>query len=274
MSNFKDYAIETTKIHQTMIYTYSYNKFLKFLFFVSAIVTVTCSEIRGVQLSEKDTLHSINGTNIDSKITFSKKEQARAWVTSNMTYDHPNKIAAGIYEKGIHYDSKNGFTPLLRKIQNKYYLAFKGSDSIFKNPSDWWHNYIQAVWGQKDSLFDQAINLTRQVMKYIQDNGGNPYTDLILTGHSLGGGEAMAASYATGAQFIVFNPEGLGKHYGNGIGQHVINAQSFVTTRDPIQEFNKSRKLKVYGEVIQINGPNEFSAHGDNNFIPYFFTSD
>jgi len=78
-------------------------------------------------------------------------------------------------------------------------LAFKGTDVT--SAEDWANNFTQGVGGRTD-FYDRAMDLATRVQ---MTTGG----DFEITGHSLGGGMASAASAVTGASATTFNAAGL-----------------------------------------------------------------
>ena len=123
-------------------------------------------------------------------------------VASSMVYDDNT---GGLLEKfRIDYDPQDGFGAALYKMGDTYMLAFRGTDQL----ADMAANAKQAA-GLKASQYEQAIKLARRVHKA---TGGN----VIIVGHSLGGGLASAGSYATGARAITFNAAGLHSRYRQG----------------------------------------------------------
>lgn len=78
-------------------------------------------------------------------------------------------------------------------------LAFAGTD--MKSPRDWLTNLWQGLGGIPEQ-YNQALELTQRVRAELGDN-------VILTGHSLGGGLASYAGMETGSRVVGFNAAGL-----------------------------------------------------------------
>lgn len=105
--------------------------------------------------------------------------------------------AAGI-DPGLLHDSKSGFdASLYRDAAGAVVIAYAGSDEL----KDWKHNLRQGI-GLQDAQYDQAISLARQARQVF----GN---DVILTGQSLGGGLAAAASMVSEVPAVTFNAAGV-----------------------------------------------------------------
>jgi len=105
----------------------------------------------------------------------------------------------------VEHEFKHGFSATLTKAPSgTYYLAFRGTE-----PS-WADIKADAAQGLEfsTSQYEQAVNLTERVKDKLPRGAR-----LILTGHSLGGGLATAAAYATGADAITFNASSVNAHY-------------------------------------------------------------
>lgn len=83
--------------------------------------------------------------------------------------------------------------------EGHFVLAYRGSN----DGKDWKHNIRQGT-GLQDVQYEQAINLALKAHQAFGDN-------LMLTGHSLGGGLASVGSLVTGNTAVTFNSAGL--HY-------------------------------------------------------------
>ena len=129
-------------------------------------------------------------------------------------------------EEGIEYDPQDGFAAALHKIGGHYYLVFRGTQG--GSLRNWWANLRQAL-GFRSSQYEQARKLARAVFDKL---GGN----VTLVGHSLGGGLASAASFATGLRAITFNAAGLHSRYRTGapgeIRAHYIRGDPLSVVQD------------------------------------------
>ena len=81
--------------------------------------------------------------------------------------------------------------------QGRNVLAFSGTDE----PKDWLTNLRQGL-GFEDAQYNQAMAVARQAKAAFGQ-------DLVITGHSLGGGLAVAAAYAADAPAVTFNASGV-----------------------------------------------------------------
>ena len=111
-------------------------------------------------------------------------------------------------------------------------LSFKGTDVT--SPVDWANNFTQGV-GQPTEFYNRAMDLAIEV---------NRATDgqFELTGHSLGGGMATAASAVTGASATTFNSAGL----------HDDTARSYLaqSNREPFDVDSRITAYRVDGDVL------------------------
>ncbi|MGE6779293.1 hypothetical protein ACQKFL_16795 [Vreelandella titanicae] len=112
-------------------------------------------------------------------------------------------------DNGIEYpydteDDSKGFSATLSQTEDgRWILAFRGSewtkdDWLIANPG-------QAFFG-KSHQYDAAVELAILVKEALGD-------DVLLAGHSQGGGQAQAAAYATGLDAITFNAAGIRGSY-------------------------------------------------------------
>lgn len=102
-----------------------------------------------------------------------------------------------------------------------YIVAFRGTAT----KPDWSQNFKQVI-GFRASQFDQAIQLAGDVMESLPEG-----TTLIVTGHSKGGAQAVAAAYATGTRAVAFNPSSLSEVYRRGAPGPM---RTHITRGDPV----------------------------------------
>ena len=104
---------------------------------------------------------------------------------------------AGIDPAMLH-DGKSGFgANFYRNGQGHVVLAFTGTDE----GRDWRHNLRQGL-GLRDVQYDQAIALAGEARRAFGQ-------DLVITGHSLGGGLAAAASMVHEVPAVTYNAAGV-----------------------------------------------------------------
>ena len=133
-----------------------------------------------------------------------------------------NDLKVGYGSQGVKNEfTETGLSAMLSRspVTGKYFLAFRGTESLL-NGKDVAADIMQGA-GLRTAQYEQAIRLAQLV----KDKLG-PDAKIVLTGHSLGGGMAAAASYATGLDAVVFNPASVNRIYANGnpgeIRSHVI----------------------------------------------------
>lgn len=111
--------------------------------------------------------------------------------------DEAQLASAGI-DARLLVDSKSGFdAALYRNNDGLVALAFNGTDQA----RDWKSNLRQGI-GLDDVQYDQAIALARQARTAYGD-------DLVISGHSLGGGLAAAAAMVAETPAVTFNAAGV-----------------------------------------------------------------
>lgn len=139
-------------------------------------------------------------------------------------------------------------------------LAFKGTQSVDPFKEDMANNFAQGM-GNDSPYYDQAV----QIGKKIQASGNADGLD--MTGHSLGGGLAAAASESSGSTATTFNAAGLNPStlpmYGaNPVGSTITNYRvdgDILTGLQegklgPISDATAAAMPKAVGEQIDIPG--------------------
>ena len=109
----------------------------------------------------------------------------------------------------------SGFNAQIYKntSSGEYVLSFEGTN--FWNPLDWKNNFEQAL-GLQSSQYMLA-NLIAAKAK-------EKYGNLVLTGHSLGGGLAQSAALSSGLNAVTFNAAGLNYMFGKfAEGDKILN---------------------------------------------------
>lgn len=144
-------------------------------------------------------------------------------------------------EESIPYDERyqlsddekaTGFSATLTKVDGQWILAFRGTEIL--DGGDWAADARQALSGSS-AQYDQAVHLAIKVATTLEE-------DVLYVGHSLGGGMAAAAAYATGGRAITFNAAGLHPSYRTGspgeirahyiVGEALTTLQKFSTLPD------------------------------------------
>ncbi|MEI2454403.1 XVIPCD domain-containing protein [Lysobacter firmicutimachus] len=109
--------------------------------------------------------------------------------------------------------------------QGRYVLAYSGTDE----GKDWLTNFRQGL-GFEDAQYNQAIALAREAKIAFGDQ-------VAITGHSLGGGLAGAASISTGIPAVTFNASGVHDKTLERIGIDADAAKQEVAHNGQIRRF-------------------------------------
>ena len=120
----------------------------------------------------------------------------------------------------------SGFRAVLFENDNKYVLAFSGTDDLV----DWGSNILQSL-GFPSPQYEE----TKAVSECVLRDFGPDYLGNV--GHSLGGGEASAAAYNTGKPAIVFNPAGLSDRYKTD--RDDVDIIAYISGMDLLNSVNK-----------------------------------
>ena len=103
----------------------------------------------------------------------------------------------GLRSSDLVNDGSGYFAAVYQKGES-YVLANRGTEEGAAGKKDWLNNFLQGT-GQEAPQYTQAI---RTAHKFSEATGG---MNISFTGHSLGGGLAMAQALVTGTQATVFN---------------------------------------------------------------------
>ena len=148
--------------------------------------------------------------------------------------------AAGIDPTLLH-DTKSGFdASFYRDASGAVVLAYAGSDEW----KDWPHNFRQGL-GFQDAQYDQAIALAQEAKRAFGDN-------VVLTGQSLGGGLAAAASMVNEIPAVTFNAAGV----------HDKTIERYGFDADVLKQEAEQGLIRTY------HVKNEFLTHLQEDSIP------
>ena len=150
------------------------------------------------------------------------------------------------------WENESGFKASLyyNEKENLYILAFAGTENL----KDWITDIRQGIGldDKKRGQYRKAIELADKVQEYAGQK------NLIITGHSLGGGLASIASVATGCNAYTFNAAGLHPKTlkdqelsPNSMGQ----IQAYYSTDDPLNMIQNNRS------ILLVSSGNAFLAY-------------
>jgi len=127
---------------------------------------------------------------------------------------------------------------LYRNQKGDYALSFAGTD--FGKIKDIRANLRQGL-GLESQQYTDSIKLAKAVREEVKGN-------LMITGHSKGGGQAIIAGSVTGAQTVTFNPagvhektfarEGLNKSAVNDFAMRTGQIQNFIAKGELLDKVN------------------------------------
>jgi type VI secretion system secreted protein VgrG len=137
------------------------------------------------------------------------------------------------------FQSKSGlYSALYRSdIDGSYTLVFRGTQ--INTAADWIHGNTQNL-GFDARQYSEAVNLARQTEAVYGSN-------LRITGHSLGGGLASAASLASGAPADAFDPAGLHSNTFDRYGLDRSAANGLINTYETDGEILTSAQHASHG---------------------------
>ena len=158
-------------------------------------------------------------------------------------------------------------------VTGKYILAIAGTDDV----NDWIENALQGL-GQGSLQYTSAMQLADGVHENL---GGN----MIITGHSLGGGLASAGSVATGIHAYTFNAAGLRREtvqeldgiFAGSLNNYDNNAAALVTAYyldwdilSYAQDHSGDLMQSAIGTRMPMDGPvdTEVAGYAAISFVP------
>lgn len=108
------------------------------------------------------------------------------------------ELAAASIKREMLSDVRSGFMArIYTDDRGSYVLAFRGTNE----GKDWTHNLRQGL-GLEDAQYTAASRLSLKAVDAFRE-------DLVITGHSLGGGLATLGAVTSGAPAVTFNSSGL-----------------------------------------------------------------
>ncbi len=136
-------------------------------------------------------------------------------------------MAAGI-DPALLENPQSGFRAgIYTDGDGRYVLAFAGSNEL----QDWTGANFRQGLGWQAEQYDEAVQLAQLSSMAFGD-------DLVITGHSLGGGLAATASLAVGNTAVTFNASGVHDNTMRNLGLDPDAARADVADSGQIRRYN------------------------------------
>ncbi|QOW21102.1 alpha/beta hydrolase [Novilysobacter avium] len=157
--------------------------------------------------------------------------------TSDVTLPKPNRTRY-YYDP----DTRLYFSVSRRYGKDKENVIFAFKGTTMTSGRDWWADAINGVGGST-GIYDEAVNVTQDLVAQTVREGRGCSTSFIYTGHSLGGGLAVRAAQLAGERcgvktdsLVVFNPAlpAFGQSWVTRKNTSVSLAAFFSTPMDPV----------------------------------------
>ena len=191
-----------------------------------------------------------------------------------------DKITKNINDVLLNSESDNGYKAQLYKRTNhghvEFVYAFAGTDDWSDVVDD-----IDQYYGGSPNQYKMAVANAEILSGILKEKYGNN-VDFTFVGHSLGGGEAAAASMATGFDAITFNPAAVTSDDLLGNPSHITNNIALGTKLftilgknvyyggDMLHNFQSNTNVDIPGAInyIQLGTG---ATHTIDDFYNYFY---
>lgn len=152
---------------------------------------------------------------------------------------------------------ENGFKAATFTKGTNLVIVFEGS-GLFLNPKNWpdWFNNAAAAVGLPAGQYTDALNYVSKIILQIPPKELKHH-NIVITGHSLGGGLATYAAMYSGIPAIVFNaaPVGAGMLEGVNVDLRKSLVKNIDMTADPVSGYGWQ-----IGKVFTLEVPAEIQA--------------
>ncbi|MGO1540691.1 MAG: hypothetical protein ACTHZI_09000 [Luteimonas sp.] len=169
---------------------------------VSFDAQVRGQDAQAIDLELMQIADAVYDPNVESVGNWSRVSDAdlsNAGIDPSLLENPDTGFRAGIYSDG----------------DGNYVLAYAGSNEA----QDWTGANLRQGLGWQSEQYDQAV----QLAQFADEAYGD---DLVITGHSLGGGLAATASFATGNTAVTFNASGVHDNTIENLGLDVDAAKA------------------------------------------------
>ncbi len=143
------------------------------------------------------------------------------------------------------------------KTDKTLVIAFRGTE--FDSSSDWQADVLN-FFGKVPEQYEQAVSFVKQVV----DKAKPHDYEIVVTGHSLGGGLAAYAALACEQHAVVFNAAGLGEGLKHKVFANFQDFAALVTNID-VKGDPVSRMGKQVGTVYTVNPPASLVARWESH---------
>ncbi len=160
--------------------------------------------------------------------------------------------------------------------KKEFCYAYAGSDDM----QDFFDDAVQ-YFGFTPAQYKTAVNNAKKIVSQLQEKYGKDVS-ITFVGHSLGGGEAAAASMATGMKAITFNPAAVVSQKLMGNESHITN---YIATGekifsfgnydiffggDVLHNFQLNTGTKTPGKIVYLRMGTGIT-HSINDFYNFFY---
>jgi len=173
-----------------------------------------------------------------------------------------------LYQEYTDFTALIGYkAALYRKLNNEnqydYIFATGGTDDLLDGVTD-----LKQAIGLLDLQYATSVSDARSIAKWLEST--SDFGSLTFTGHSLGGGLAIANALATGYDAITFNPAGINpmtKLYHNLNAQPIIH--SYVIEGEVVSVLNSIMFMSPPGNIHTLEAPNSYLGYSSllNSYV-------